>query len=79
MASPNKISVSQLNKLVGTHNAPVLIDVRDDEDFASDPQYIPTAIRCSHLDVAQLTEGLKNILSSFTAKKDSSWERVLLP
>ncbi|MDB4224574.1 chromate resistance protein [Granulosicoccus sp.] len=61
MASPNKISVAQLNKLVGTHNAPVLIDVRDDEDFASDPQYVPTAIRCSHLDVAQLAEGLKKI------------------
>lgn len=60
MASPNQISVAQLNKLVGTHNAPVLIDVRDDEDFAEDPQYIPTAIRCSHLDVSQLAEGLKN-------------------
>jgi rhodanese-related sulfurtransferase len=60
MASPNNMSVAQLNKLVGTHNAPVLIDVRDDEDFASDPQYIPTAIRCSHLDVGQLAEGLKN-------------------
>jgi rhodanese-related sulfurtransferase len=59
MASPNKISVAQLNKPVGTHNAPVLIDVRDDEDFALDSHYIPTATRCSHLDVAQLAEGLK--------------------
>ena len=58
MASPNQISIAQLNKLVGTHNAPVLIDVRDDEDFASNPQYIPTAIRCSHLEVSQLAERL---------------------
>lgn len=60
MASPNQISVAQLNKLVGTHTAPVLVDVRDDEDFASDPQYIPTAIRCSHLAVTQLADELIN-------------------
>ena len=60
MASPNQISVAQLNKLVGTHSAPVLIDVRNDEDFALNPQYIPTAIRCSHLDVAQLADQLEN-------------------
>ena len=60
MASPNQISVAQLNKLIGTHNAPVLIDVRDDEDFGSDPQYLPTAIRRSHLDVTSLADELKN-------------------
>jgi rhodanese-related sulfurtransferase len=60
MASPNQITVAQLNKRVGTHNAPVLIDVRDDDDFALDPQYIPTAIRCSHTEIAQLADGLKN-------------------
>lgn len=49
MASPNHISVVQLNELLGTHNAPILVGVRDDQNFASDPQYIPTAIRCSHL------------------------------
>lgn len=60
MPSPDQISVAQLNKLVGTHNAPILVDVRDDEDFAPDPPYIPTAIRCSRLDVEQLAEGFKN-------------------
>jgi len=60
MASPNQISIAQLNKLLGTHNAPFLIDVRDDDDFALDPQYIPTATRCSHLNVAELAQELKD-------------------
>jgi rhodanese-related sulfurtransferase len=37
--------------LVGTINAPTLIDVRIDEDFAADPRLIPGANRRSHQDV----------------------------
>ena len=36
MASPFQISVNQLSRLVGTHSAPVVPDVRRDDDFAGD-------------------------------------------
>ena len=38
----------QAFRLIGTANAPVLIDVRTDADFAADPRLIPGAIRRSH-------------------------------
>ncbi|AEF54636.1 chromate resistance protein ChrB domain-containing protein [Marinomonas posidonica] len=58
MASPTEITVSQLSRLIGTPNAPVIIDVRINEDFDLDPQIIPTAIRCPHLKVAELAPKL---------------------
>lgn len=45
MASPVHISVSQLNRLIGTPAAPVVLDVRTDEDFDDDPRLIPSARR----------------------------------
>jgi rhodanese-related sulfurtransferase len=45
MASPVQISVSQLNRLIGTPGAPVVLDVRTDEDFDEDPRLIPSARR----------------------------------
>ena len=45
MPSPNEISVPQLARLVGTPEAPVLLDVRTDEHFAEDPRVIPGAVR----------------------------------
>jgi rhodanese-related sulfurtransferase len=45
MPSPTEITVSQLSRLLGTAAAPVIIDVRIDDDFALDPDYIPTALR----------------------------------
>jgi rhodanese-related sulfurtransferase len=45
MASPNEISVPQLARLVGTPEAPVLLDVRTDEHFAEDPRVISGAVR----------------------------------
>ena len=41
-------SPDKLARLIGTANAPVLIDVRTDEDFAADPRLIPGAVRRSH-------------------------------
>jgi len=54
MASPVHITVAQLAKLIGTHQCPIVIDVRIDEDFDTNPRYLPTAIRCSHHTVGQL-------------------------
>lgn len=45
MPAPNAISSDKLARLIGTARAPVLLDVRSDEDFAADPRLLPGAIR----------------------------------
>ncbi|MDB5731106.1 MAG: sulfurtransferase [Variovorax sp.] len=45
MPSPDIITVAQLARLTGTPEAPVIIDVRTDEDFAQDPRVLPGAVR----------------------------------
>jgi rhodanese-related sulfurtransferase len=45
MPSPTEITVAQLSRLVGLPGAPVLADVRTEEEFNSSPQLIPTAHR----------------------------------
>ncbi|QQN66373.1 chromate resistance protein [Bradyrhizobium diazoefficiens] len=51
MSSYTSISSDKLSRLIGTSNAPTLIDVRIDEDFAADPRLIPGATRRSHLEI----------------------------
>ena len=51
MSSYTSISPDKLSRLIGTFNAPVLVDVRIDDDFKADPRLIPGAVRRSHLDV----------------------------
>jgi rhodanese-related sulfurtransferase len=58
MSSYTSISSEKLYRLVGTANAPALIDVRSDEDFAADPQLIPGASRRSHRHVQDWGPGL---------------------
>ncbi len=48
MPSPKQITVTQLARLIGTSNCPVIIDVSIDEDFDLDPYLIPTAKRYPH-------------------------------
>jgi rhodanese-related sulfurtransferase len=38
MSSYSAISSDKLSRLIGTANAPALIDVRTDEDFEADPR-----------------------------------------
>ena len=45
MPSPTEITASQLGRLVGLPDAPIILDVRSDDAFARDPRTIPTAIR----------------------------------
>lgn len=52
MAGPNTISPQQLARLIGTGEAPVLIDVRMDDDFAADPRLLPAAERRDFRQVA---------------------------
>jgi rhodanese-related sulfurtransferase len=48
MPGPNHITPAQLSRLIGTPEAPILLDVRNDSDFADDPRLIPTARRIPH-------------------------------
>jgi rhodanese-related sulfurtransferase len=47
MSSINSISSEKLARLIGTPKCPALIDVRADDDFATDPRLIPGATRRS--------------------------------
>jgi rhodanese-related sulfurtransferase len=58
MSSYTAISSDKLFRLIGTANAPALIDVRSDEDFAADPRLIPGAVRRSHQNVQDWASSL---------------------
>lgn len=51
MSSPNSISVEKLSRLIGRPDAPVLIDVCTEEDFAANPRLVPGSLRRSWADV----------------------------
>ncbi|UVC07560.1 chromate resistance protein [Rhizobium sp. TH2] len=48
MANFGSISADKLFKLIGTPQSPVIIDVRDDDDFAAIPSLIPSSIRLDY-------------------------------
>src|SRR5579872_1653432 len=52
MPTPDTITVAQLARLVGTPDAPLVIDVRIDTDHAADPRMLPASIRRSHKTVS---------------------------
>jgi rhodanese-related sulfurtransferase len=52
MSAPNSIKFDKLARLIGTPSAPVIIDVRTQEDFEADPRLIPGALKRSHQNVA---------------------------
>jgi rhodanese-related sulfurtransferase len=45
MSSINTISSEKLARLIGTPGCPVIVDVRDDDDFAADPRLVPASMR----------------------------------
>ena len=57
MPSFLEISSDKLARIVGTPNAPVIVDVRTEEDFARDPRLVPGSIRKSHTDVTEWAAG----------------------
>lgn len=59
MSSYTSISVEKLARLVGTANAPGLIDVRTAEKFAADPYLIPGALRGTHATAADWAASLE--------------------
>jgi rhodanese-related sulfurtransferase len=52
MPAINAIAPDKLARLIGTPNAPSIVDVQTPEDFAAYPRLVPGAIRRSHADVA---------------------------
>ncbi len=55
----SEITPDQLFRLIGTPEAPVVLDVRSDEDFDADPVLIPTARRLAHREVGAAADGLR--------------------
>lgn len=58
MPSFLEITPEKLNRIVGTPNAPTIIDVRNDEDFAADPRLIPGSVRRDYRALADWAEEL---------------------
>ena len=58
MAAPNEITVTQLLRLIGTPDCPVIVDICIDPDFAEDPFLIPGSFRHPHTDIAGLIKRL---------------------
>ncbi|MCF2903700.1 chromate resistance protein [Octadecabacter sp. CECT 8868] len=51
MAAPNEITCKQLLRLIGLPDAPVIVDICIDDDFADDPHLIPGSIKHPHTDI----------------------------
>ncbi len=72
MAAPNAITPKQLCRLIGTPQAPVLVDVRTDPDFEDDPFLIPCAVRRDFGDIegiAALTRDSRCVVICQKGKK----------
>jgi len=59
MPGHNEISVNELARRIGAPDAPILIDVCIDEDFALDPRLIPGAARHPFQTIETRAEALK--------------------
>lgn len=59
MPSPDQFTPTQLARLIGAPDAPTLIDVCVDEDFAADRRLVPTATRWPHDRIAALAPRLE--------------------
>ncbi len=81
MTSPVQITHSQLLRLIGTPNAPVILDVRIDEDFDADPQLIPGAYRVPFTQVetqAEILRGKKVVVYCQKGLKISEGSAAIL-
>ena len=69
MAAPNEITPNQLLRLIGTPNAPVIIDISIDPDFDDDPFLIPGSFRHPHTDLPGLKTRLAGRACVVTCQK----------
>ncbi|CUJ96172.1 hypothetical protein RUE5091_01632 [Ruegeria denitrificans] len=56
MPAPNSITPKQLMRLIGTPQAPVLIDICLDADFEADPYLIPGSMRYPAKDIKRIAD-----------------------
>jgi rhodanese-related sulfurtransferase len=59
MPSTTEITVSQLSRLIGLPQAPIIIDVRAQDEFAADPRLIPGAQHRDAQALTKLADGLE--------------------
>jgi rhodanese-related sulfurtransferase len=72
MPAPDEITVAQLNRLIGTPEAPLVIDVRIAEDKAADQRFIPGAVWRDWRNVAEwgpALAGRRVVVSCLRGKK----------
>lgn len=69
MAAPTEITVSQLLRLIGTPEMPVIVDISIDPDFADDPYLIPGSFRHPHTDLPGLMARLQGRACVVTCQK----------
>ena len=60
MPAPNEITPNQLIRLIGTSDAPAIVDLRIEQDFTDDPRLIPGAFRYSQKNLADGDVGDEN-------------------
>ena len=69
MPSPNEITIAQLNRLIGTPDCPVIVDISIDPDFEADPHLIPGSFRHPHTDLHGLVARLDGRASVIICQK----------
>lgn len=69
MAAPNSITTTQLLRLIGTPECPVIVDISIDPDFAEDPFFVPGAFRHPHTDIPGLIARLDGRPSVVTCQR----------
>lgn len=69
MAAPNEMTVPQLLRLIGLPDAPVIVDISIDPDFADEPFLIPGAVRLPHTDLAGIKQRIAGRASLIICQK----------
>lgn len=81
MPGPTQITPAQLMRLIGTPDAPTIIDVRIPDDFAAHPHLIPAATRHAHRDIDALAcklQGQRVVVACLRGLKLSEGAAALL-
>ena len=78
MPGPNQITPAQLARLMGTPDAPVMLDVRLSENVAEAPVLIPGSQLCAHNNLPQLPPGTRAVVICKRGKKLSEGAAAML-
>ncbi|AZQ69361.1 sulfurtransferase [Silicimonas algicola] len=71
MPSLQEISPTQLSRLIGTPEAPVLLDLRVDEDYAADPRMVPGSVRQDYRAAIGIAPGTRVVTICHRGRKIS--------